>query len=67
MVSPTSKPVNGPGPRFIEKEAGIMMQILNMLWVVVLFWFIIELINSRLNKKGKSVNIRDEFNQEMNK
>jgi hypothetical protein len=40
-----------------------MMQILNMLWVVVLFWFIIEFINSRLNRKGKSVNIRDEFNQ----
>lgn len=44
-----------------------MMQILNMLWIVVLFWLIIEFINSRLSRRDKGVNIRDELNQEINK
>lgn len=44
-----------------------MMQILNMLWIVVLFWLVIEFINSRLSRKGKNVSIRDEYNQGMNK
>ena len=44
-----------------------MMQILNTLWIVVLFWLIIEFINSRLGRRGKSADIRDEFNQEINK
>ena len=44
-----------------------MMQMLNMLWIVVLFWLVIEFINSRLNRKGKSVNITDEYNQGVNK
>ncbi len=50
-----------------QKEAGIMIQILNMLWIVVLFWLVIEFINSRLNRKGKSTDITDEFNQGINK
>ncbi|HPS58943.1 MAG TPA: hypothetical protein PK514_12630 [Spirochaetota bacterium] len=44
-----------------------MIQILNMLWIVVLFWLVIEFINSRLNRKGKSTDITDEFNQGINK
>ncbi|HQO39885.1 MAG TPA: hypothetical protein PK986_05405 [Spirochaetota bacterium] len=44
-----------------------MIQILNMLWIVVLFWLVIEFINSRLNRREKHINIRDEFNQGINK
>lgn len=44
-----------------------MMQMLNMLWVVVLFWLIIEFINSRMSRKDKNPSVNDEFNQEMNK
>lgn len=44
-----------------------MMQILNMLWIVVLFWLIIEFINSRLSRRGRSSSVDDELNREMNK
>ncbi len=54
-------------PEFFKQEAGVMIQILNMLWIVVLFWLVIEFINSRLNRREKHINIRDEFNQGINK
>jgi hypothetical protein len=31
-----------------------MMQIVNMFWVVVIFWLCIEVINYRINKNRKS-------------
>lgn len=40
-----------------------MIQILNMFWIVVVFWLVIEFINARLNRNRKIINITDEFNQ----
>ena len=42
-------------------EVEIMIQILNMLWIVVFFWLVIEFINSRLNRNRRINNISDEF------
>lgn len=41
-----------------------MMQIINMFWVVVIFWLVIEVINSRINKNRKLVKLVDKFNNE---
>jgi len=33
-----------------------MAHIFNMLWIVIIFWLFIEIINSRINKK-KMINL----------
>ncbi len=39
-----------------------MNQIINMFWIVVIFWLLIEMINSRINKNRKIVKFFDEYN-----
>lgn len=41
-----------------------MAQIINMFWVVVVFWLVIEVINSRINKNRKLVKLIDDINHE---
>ena len=41
-----------------------MSQIINMFWVVVIFWLIIEIINSRITKNKKISKIIDEINDQ---
>jgi len=41
-----------------------MMQIINMFWIVVLFWLFIEVINYRINKSRKSADIIDDSNHD---
>jgi hypothetical protein len=37
-----------------------MMQIINMFWIVVIFWLCIEVINYRINKNRKSAAATDD-------
>lgn len=41
-----------------------MSEIIYMFWIVLIFWFVIELINDRLNRNKK---ITDAFNEFDNK
>ncbi len=41
-----------------------MSQIISLFWVVVIFWLVIEIINSKINKNRKLVKMTDEFNNE---
>lgn len=41
-----------------------MAQIISMFWIVVIFWLVIEIINSRINKNRKLVKLIDEINNE---
>jgi len=41
-----------------------MIQIINMFWVVVIFWLVIEVINNRINKSRKLVKVIDELKNE---
>lgn len=42
----------------------IMAQIISMFWVVVVFWLVIEVINSRINKNRKLIKLIDDINNE---
>lgn len=41
-----------------------MAQIISMFWVVVVFWLVIEVINSRINKNRKLIKLIDDINNE---
>lgn len=38
-----------------------MIEILNMFWIVVVFWLVIEVVNSRLNRNRKIGNTSNEY------
>jgi len=38
-----------------------MAQIINMFWIVVIFWLVIEVINDRINKNRKLVKLIDDI------
>ncbi|HNX22827.1 MAG TPA: hypothetical protein PKG60_02185 [Spirochaetota bacterium] len=41
-----------------------MAQIVNMFWVVVIFWLVIEVINNRINKNKKLGKLIDDINHD---
>jgi hypothetical protein len=41
-----------------------MSQVLNMLWVVLIFWLVIEIVNNRISKNKRIVKFIDELNNE---
>ncbi len=38
-----------------------MIEIIYMFWIVLIFWFVIEIINDRLNRNKKIVDVFNEF------
>ena len=41
-----------------------MLQIINMFWIVVVFWLVIEIINNRLNRNKKIISLGNEVNND---
>jgi hypothetical protein len=41
-----------------------MAQIINMFWIVVVFWLVIEVINNRINRNRKLIKLIDDINNE---
>ena len=48
----------------LSRRSEIMAQIINMFWVVVVFWLVIEVINSRINRNRKLIKLIDDINNE---
>ena len=46
------------------RRSEIMIQIINMFWVVVIFWLVIEVISNRINKNRKLVKFNNGINTE---
>ncbi|HOP63584.1 MAG TPA: hypothetical protein PK358_03805 [Spirochaetota bacterium] len=38
-----------------------MSEIIFMFWVVLIFWFVVEIINDRLNRNKKVIDVFSEF------
>ena len=38
-----------------------MSEIIYMFWIVLVFWFIIEIINDRLNRNKKVIDVFNEY------
>lgn len=38
-----------------------MSEIIYMFWIVLIFWFVIEIINDRLNRNKKGIDVLKEY------
>ncbi|HOP28122.1 MAG TPA: hypothetical protein P5120_08430 [Spirochaetota bacterium] len=38
-----------------------MSEIIYMFWIVLVFWFVIEIINDRLNRNKKVIDVFNEY------
>lgn len=48
----------------IYRRSENMSQVIGLFWLVVIFWLVIEVINSKINKNRKFIKMTDEFNNE---